>query len=251
MKAILAVLVVVAGLAAGGEVRAQMFGERTLGRPRPPRPRQSRSQDARSGRPQNQDTPAENQNVGTVMGNERFFRGNRSAANFVGRDAQDVRSFVGVQQVQEQGAGSQAEGAISDLLIEPLPDVNLQQEVLAPLATSMYRPRLQIDFDFARPPAEAVSWDLTRRLAASTAIHLTTPIEVVLEGETATLRGEVASERDRTLARLLLLFEPGISNVRNELTVAVPSPTPAAASRAPQETHSAQPDGQPGPAKPN
>lgn len=227
MKPILAVLVVVAGLAAGGEARAQMFGERTLGRPRPPRPRlsQSRSQDARSGRSENPGT--ENGNVGTVMGNERFFRGNRSAVNFVGRDSQDVRGFVGVQQVQEQDAGSPAEGAISDLLIEPLPDVNLQQELLAPLATSMYRPRLQIAFDFPRPPAEAVSWDLTRRLAASTAIHLTTPIEVVLEGETATLRGEVASERDRTLARLLLLFEPGISNVRNELTVAAASQTPA------------------------
>jgi hypothetical protein len=50
---------------------------------------------------------------------------------------------------------------------------------------------------------------------------------VSVEGATATLRGEVASERDRTLAERLVLFEPGIDSVRNELKVRSPSKGPA------------------------
>jgi hypothetical protein len=64
-------------------------------------------------------------------------------------------------------------------------------------------------------PAAVVA-DLIRR---NTRIQRLSPITVRLERETAILRGRVATEHDRQLVELLTRFEPGIWEVRNELTV--------------------------------
>ena len=45
-----------------------------------------------------------------------------------------------------------------------------------------------------------------------------------MAGRTAILRGEVTSARERDLAELAALVEPGISAVKNELVVATPAP---------------------------
>jgi hypothetical protein len=56
-------------------------------------------------------------------------------------------------------------------------------------------------------------------------------VNIEMEGQTAVLRGQVATaqdrEQDRALVARMLLLEPGISDVRNELTFA-PSNDPAA-----------------------
>jgi osmotically-inducible protein OsmY len=57
------------------------------------------------------------------------------------------------------------------------------------------------------------------QLSATETLNLPVPMEVSVQGATATLRGVVASARDREMAELLVRFEPGISTVRNELTV--------------------------------
>jgi len=161
--------------------------------------------------------------VGILLGNERFYRGNRTVTDFVGRDAQDVQDFVGVQQTEAAGVaadtGVRIESAISEELLEPPAEVDVNLPPPPPSPTSLYSPRLRVGFRFSRPPGDEVSKDLIRRLQASPRLHLTTPLEVSLEGETATLRGEVASPRERTLVELLVSFEPGISKVENELTV--------------------------------
>ena len=47
-------------------------------------------------------------------------------------------------------------------------------------------------------------------------------IEVLVAGRTATLRGAVASARQRELAEIVARFSPGIFQIQNELTVRPP-----------------------------
>lgn len=51
-------------------------------------------------------------------------------------------------------------------------------------------------------------------------------IENTTTGNVATLKGTVSSERDRKIAKQLLLLEPGIDKVDNHLVVAVNNPSP-------------------------
>jgi hypothetical protein len=68
---------------------------------------------------------------------------------------------------------------------------------------------------------------LAQRLQRVLQSGMQSPLEVVVENETATLRGEVATAHDRLLAEHIARFEPGVRFVRNELTVAEPTPQPA------------------------
>lgn len=52
-------------------------------------------------------------------------------------------------------------------------------------------------------------------------------VNVTMEGQVAVLSGTVDSPHARDVAERLALLEPGIVEVRNELTVRVPEPTPA------------------------
>ena len=52
---------------------------------------------------------------------------------------------------------------------------------------------------------------------------------VALDGQTATLRGVVASEYDRLVAEKIALLEPGVARVQNQLRV-VPQTESSAAS---------------------
>ena len=89
----------------------------------------------------------------------------------------------------------------------------------------MYRPRLRVSFPVDRPASEMVNSGLEDRLLLCLAPIETGQIEVSVEGARAVLRGEVPSHHQRRLARLLLLLEPGISEVQNDLTVAGRPPT--------------------------
>lgn len=201
----LVALALAAVLGGARESAAQLFGSRSLGGSLARRTRTT------AGR------PATASNVGgEVRGNERFVRGNRQSTNFVGTDSRELRSFVGAQQGTVSGT---AQSATSGLRIESAPDANQGRVLSGPPRTGMYRPRLRVEFRFTPQSPQALSTALTRQLRACPGIHQTRPIEVWVEGETATLRGEVASERDRALARLMVLFEPGISQVQSELTL--------------------------------
>ena len=154
--------------------------------------------------------------VGTLNFNERFIRGNRRSDSFVGGDARDRRGFVGSQQ------GGQT-GRVRPVVIMPrssAPDANRTASAAGRTRSGVYEPRLSIAFDVTRPTEEAVAQNLVHLLMASPGFQSGGRIEVSVAGATATLRGEVASERDRSLAERLILFEPGIDSVRNELKVA-------------------------------
>ena len=156
--------------------------------------------------------------VGTLNFNERFIRGNRRPDSFVGGDSRDRKGFVGSQQ------GGQT-GRVRPVVTTPrssAPNANRTGASAGRTRSGVYEPRLAVAFDVTRPTEEAVAQNLVRLLAASPGFPSAGRIEVSVAGAIATLRGEVASERDRTLAERLILFEPGIDSVRNELKVTRP-----------------------------
>ena len=61
---------------------------------------------------------------------------------------------------------------------------------------------------------------LNQTLAVELSRKVNGSIEVLVEARTATLRGEVASARQKTLAELLVRFEPGVDEIVNEISVA-------------------------------
>jgi osmotically-inducible protein OsmY len=196
-----------------GEISAQMFGNRSLGRPltRP-------SQRARTG----QATGTED--VGQILGTERFLRGNRSTRDFVGSDARDRTSFVGEQSAEVSGP---VVSAVRDL--RPQREVNVNQTLRRPNASQLYYPRLRVSFDYQLLPNQSVNERIQQQLWRTETLQLRSPIEVSVADGTATLRGTVAAARDREMVALLVQFEPGISAVRNELVVQSPVPAPPVA----------------------
>ena len=85
-------------------------------------------------------------------------------------------------------------------------------------------PRWSTNFTIGFQPPASGSRDLASSLSAritqSGGMQTRSPIAVSVEGGTATLRGVVATPRDRELAGHLVRFEPGIWQVNNELTIA-------------------------------
>jgi hypothetical protein len=226
----------VALLAAGwlpilaGAASAQMFGNRTLGVPL--------SQRLQAAAP----TPAADASQGsTTMGsvptNARFLRQNRSAETFVGSGAQAASHFVGAE-----NSATTSQTAVTDFRSQRAAAA-ANRQVQAALATppshlTIYPPRLEISFEHPGLPTGTLSTLLSERLRGCPAIHATAPIEVLLAGRTAIVRGAVASGRDRSLAQQLLLFEPGVSVVQNELKIQAlpPQPSPAATTSLPART---------------
>ena len=105
-------------------------------------------------------------------------------------------------------------------------DLRLNTHVNQPLptrkVTDLFHPQIVVAFDVTpRDAGEISSW-LARRLATTPAIHATSPIAVSVVGTTATIRGEVVSERDRALIGQTAIFESEISSVRNLLTLKAP-----------------------------
>lgn len=161
-------------------------------------------------------------NVGSLRGSERFLRKNRSRRDFVGRDVNARQRFVGLVQGQASG---EVTSSTAGLNVEMAEDVNTRVTPATASQNYMYDPRLQVDFDVARPDARQTAETIVYRLEEAIPRALCGPIAVTVEEETETaiLTGQVATERARELAALIVLLEPGISQIVNELTV-VPSP---------------------------
>jgi len=93
------------------------------------------------------------------------------------------------------------------------------------------RTTVEVGFNVPTVNPSAAGQRLTTLLQRSPQIAALTPIEVELSGRTAILRGTVASAAERDLAQRVVLLEPGVSQVKNELVVAGPNngelPSPA------------------------
>jgi hypothetical protein len=170
--------------------------------------------------------PAAAETVGTVEGSERFIRGNRSATDFVGADLAEQQTFVGAQGVE---LTQEVRTAVEDL--RPTRERDLNEQMRAPRGSRMYLPRLRVDFSFETPASSEIGRRVVTQLQATETLTTLAPIEVSVADGKATLRGVVASERDREMAELVARFEPGIASVKNEIQVRPslrpPPPAPA------------------------
>ncbi len=172
---------------------AQLFGERTLGQSISRR--RSNSMSA----------------VGTVDPSRRFVRGQRSAGEVVGVNSAATQSFVGKEQATPGGVVT---SSVAGLREQRRRSVNQPRRISK---NGRYPERLRIGFNTPTPQKGtevAVSPKLIS-IMAQRGIQ----IEVSAATHSAILRGVVPSEHDREIAELLVLFEPGIEKVENELTI--------------------------------
>ena len=153
-------------------------------------------------------TPGSAAASGTESGGQRFLRGERSVSDFVGGAA---AGFVG-----RQSATTATTSSVTGLREEARPPLNRRRVIRQ---GGLYAERLQLmpdsqsQFSADQPPRE-----LSQSLQSLIQSRSLT-IEVSSEGHSAILRGAVPSEHDRQTAELLVMFEPGIQKVENELTV--------------------------------
>lgn len=168
--------------------------------------------------------------AGQISGNERFLRANHQAGQFVGADSTDAAYALRNFSIYGANAANRLQqlgGTLRSAARAAAQQQASQSAVVPPFQTA-------IEASFARPEisTQRVSESLARHVAGNRGIQASRPIQVAVEGDTAILRGEVASQRDRTLLEHLARFEPGIRNVRNELTVpAVKAAPPPAGQR--------------------
>lgn len=178
---------------------------------------------------------------GGVSGSERYVRGNRQG-QFVGVGNEDTRA-VGVSQAgagnSNQQFGNLFGGRGGDVLGQLMQNSQFNQQGRNQTGRSgTPQLRVPISLGFApRPIATSkITAQLQTRLGRLPALTSVGPIEVALVGEAVVLRGTVASEGDRQLAEELLMLEPEVTQVKNELKVqgladtsgeALPAPTTA------------------------
>jgi osmotically-inducible protein OsmY len=159
----------------------------------------------------------------------RFLRQNRTGQQFVGSDQGDVNTRI--------LGGGQAAAGLNALIQQQLrPQGQQRQRSAQPNQTggqgnrgqqTVYRVSREAGFTVqpSLSPA-AFSERLTNRVNRSTTIQADTPIEVEVRGRTAILRGSVPSDRARVLAAQLVLLEPGVDQVDNQLEVAAADAEP-------------------------
>jgi|GEM_PF-792309 len=89
------------------------------------------------------------------------------------------------------------------------------------------RSAVRVGFNPPTPNSEAVSTELAARLSRIPGLQnapQSANVQVNLEGRTAVLKGTVPTASDRLVLERLLLLEPGVDKVQNELVVAGSNP---------------------------
>jgi hypothetical protein len=159
--------------------------------------------------------------VGDLTGNERFVRGNRQPGQFVGSDGADVQAFIGAM-TQGGMRGSQNPFGGGAGRGQQRQNANQDDGFGGSGRNGTRRPlraSLNVDFEYRPVVPATLGTQLQTQLSRSRGIKRLGDITVEMDGRTAVLRGEVATERDRALAGRLALLEAGVSQVRNELLV--------------------------------
>lgn len=212
----LAALGLILSLGSQGEVRAQRSLKQTLGSSATASPNSLKEKlTSRTSRAATGSASADGE-VGSISGAERFMRNRRRRTAFVGRDLNEMSSFVG--EIQGSTSGN-VRTAISGLRLRLQRNANLTTQRTNQASRGIYEPPLAIGFDVEPLAPAAQEATLEKLLNDSPRIHHVGPLSVTVDDRIATLAGVVASDEDRQLAEAYLRFEPSVSIVVNRLVV--------------------------------
>jgi osmotically-inducible protein OsmY len=167
-----------------------------------------------------------------TTGAERFLRENRDPGQMVGGGGQGVGNLRGQTDTAGQGSsgmfGSQGGFGSTNQFGNSFFN--------SAMSNAMSRQRQQLRVPLRLGP-NGVSFSSAPRAAATgpnlrVQNHLAripqlkdrASVQVEMVDKVAVLRGEVASQHERDLVARLVLLEPGIVDVRNELELATPAP---------------------------
>ena len=154
---------------------------------------------------------------GQVTGSERFLKQNRNGA-FVGADSGDTTNVYS-QQDSNQGMNNLfgQQGLFSQL--NRMSQQNLRNQNQGPGKKPLRIPiRAEIELPREISPL-AVSALVTTRMQHLPAMAKFGSIQVAMQGRTAVLAGRVPTERAKRLAEGVVMLEPGVSDVQNDLIV--------------------------------
>ncbi len=155
--------------------------------------------------------------TGLLDGSERFLRGNRSRADFVGTGRNDLTGFVGAGQAIGVG---RVPAATESFRLEAMNAARVNKPLPKQPTKGLYYPRLVVDFDPTDEPnreisAVASSPEIQRRVKNAGG----SGVQVLIAGNTAILKGTVDSKRISDRVANILSFEPGIDRIDNQLRV--------------------------------
>ena len=154
------------------------------------------------------------ESAGSIGGQRRFVRGQRALNDFVGADRGDAADFVGNIQSTNDG---EVTDSVTGLREQPTVRVNRAR---VRKTTGLYAARLSPDFATQLPGAGAAAQKPVFSVALSM-LSEQRGFQVSLSPtqRSAVLTGTVQTNHDRQIAELLVMFEPGLESVKNDLLV--------------------------------
>jgi hypothetical protein len=158
------------------------------------------------------------------QGSDRFLRSSRTSRDFVGRNRADIRSFIGAQQALAVG---QVRSATEGLRANPgASSKKINQPLPAQPAKGLYYPKLALDAsqddstlrsDLKTADSNMQSGELDPLLIERIQRVAGSGVQLSLNANKITIRGQATSARKAELAIQMLQFEPGIDVVDNQL----------------------------------
>lgn len=168
---------------------------------------------------------------GSITGSERFLRENQDVGQIVGGGTEGVGNIRGSA---EAATGGQAGRAGTSQLGRGRNNLNnLMNQFNQNMGRQTTRQLSRIPFEigFEAPPAAPsgeVTLRIQNRLTRIAQARKMGQVSLAMEGQVAVIRGQVANESDRDLVARMVLLEPGISDVRNEIAIPTASTPPTA-----------------------
>ena len=162
-----------------------------------------------------------------ATGNERFVRGNQGG--FIGADAAEVSAVTNAMAGAAAGRTNNRGGQNGQLRNSSGQNGRRTNQAgrggrNTGRGRRTLQPELRVAFRHPEPVPATVSANLTARIQRDLSSRLGNVAGVEVVGRVVTLRGSVASRYDRIVAEKLVMLEPGVSRVRNELRVVPPQP---------------------------
>jgi hypothetical protein len=154
---------------------------------------------------------------GSPFGNQSF-GGNSGGQSFVGRDSADMASVFN----QMGQAGTQFFNQMNRNMNRNNQQPSNEQVENPP---QLMRVTLQVAFTARRPTPSELTNTLRTRLGRILAEQNIASPQVTMQGDVAVLGGVAATESQRLVLERLIAMEPGVGEVRNEMTVIPPTAT--------------------------